>query len=619
MNEFCVMNLLMFARPRHTDISHFPALMCCHVPRACLSGILLVCVSLTFSRPCVAAERTIDGSASGIPEKIDTPPAVPKEFAFTFSMPYGQADEFPWEPEEFDRMLGLLKSAGYNTVHCPYTDWRHELFKKHKMRMMVDVLAWKPPVEADIRDPGQRPKVKEMCEKIKGSDAIWGYNLWNERLDWCGSFENLDAWIRMLRTWDPTHPVWVGTYRYLYSEHFPTNPGVHGWYDYHWARGMGWNFKMLNFYRGIAEKRKGTMGKWLLIHDYNRNLYTLNTSIAHGVKTVLWFIGGPYAPREPDKTKRWGEDNHLVRIGRHMQPLYGLIGEMGLPMAVYSTSTRRTEANLDKVEGMPADTAAFPEDHWLQIKQGEVVCGFFKLPDNSEIVWVANHNAYAWQGVVAAIRQEKDTELIVSMFDRQKHEWVKYGAADDFNFPVPPADACVLRFERVKREGPAIPATSDAEEKAKKWDPSIHFARVAKLLADHKQVVENQGRPYAVYSTPTRRTPDNKDKEAGLPAGAKAFPEDFWMTVKQGEILCGLLKLNDGSDVACLANHNALAWQGALVVPKQEKDNPITMSELHQESGKWVQLGAWNDVNFALPPGGCTVLKFNRAKPEVDK
>ena len=107
---------------------------------------------------------------------------------------------------------------------------------------------------------------------------------------------------------------------------------------------------------------------------------------------------------------------------------------------------------------------------------------------------------------MAAVRQEKDTELIVSMFDRKKHQWVKYGAPEDFNFPVPPADACVLRFERVKREEPAIPATSDAEKKAKKWDPSIHFARVAKLLTDHKHAVENQGRPYAVYSTPTART-----------------------------------------------------------------------------------------------------------------
>ena len=43
---------------------------------------------------------TIDGNAEGIPEKIDAPPALPKAFAFTFSMPYGLGDEFPREPKD---------------------------------------------------------------------------------------------------------------------------------------------------------------------------------------------------------------------------------------------------------------------------------------------------------------------------------------------------------------------------------------------------------------------------------------------------------------------------------------------------------------------------------------
>jgi hypothetical protein len=563
-----------------------------------------------------AAERTIDGTAVGVPAKITQPPPLPKQFAFTFSMPYGQGDEFPREPEEFDRMLGLLKSAGFNTVHCPYTPWRHELFKKHKMRMMVDVLAWKPPVEADIRDPAQREKVKQMCLELRGSDAIWGYNLWNERLDWCGSFEFLDAWIRMLRTWDPTHPVWVGTYRYLYCEHFPTNPGVHGWYDYHWARGMGWNFKLLDFYRGIAEKHHGSMGKWLLIHDYNRNLYTLNTSIAHGVKTVIWFIGGPYAAREPDKKKRWDEDSHLVRIGQHMAPLYGLIGEMGRPTAVYSTPTRRTPENKDKALGLPADTTAFPDGHWLQIKQGEVICGFFTLPDQSEVVYLANHNAYAWQGVVAEIRQNKQELRILSEFDRQTGEWVKRGAVSVFNFAIPPADAFVLRLQK-----PA-PDEKDVEiigEPPAEWDAASHFTRIGQLLKNKGYAAEATQRPQAVYCTLTARTADNKDKPLSLPAGRKAFPEDFWLTVKQGEALCGLFALKDGGEAICFANPNQYAWQGMLIVPKQDPENPVNIWELHQESGRWVELGTWGDVNFPVPPAGSAVFKFKTHKPAAKR
>ena len=293
-------------------------------------------------------------AAQGVPETDDglyeapkkDKPALPKEFAFVFSLPYGQADEFPRDPKEFERMLVLLKSAGYNTVHCTYTDWRHELFKKHKMKMMIDVLAWKPPVEADIRrNDAQRAKVKAYCEKARDSDAIWGYNLWNERLDWCGDFKKLDLHLRMLRTWDPTHPVWVGTYTYYFAESYPTNPGVHGYYDYHWQRGHHWHFHMLSYYRTLAAKRHGTMGRWMGLDGANRSMYTLNTSIAYGLRTGLWFIGGPYAAREKDVSKRWHEDYFINRVGRHMQPTYKLIGETGSAVAVYSTPTRRSHDN----------------------------------------------------------------------------------------------------------------------------------------------------------------------------------------------------------------------------------------------------------------------------------
>lgn len=238
-----------------------------------VNGILFGLLSL-----CVATQQAT--FAQGVPETDDglyeapkkERPALPKEFAFVFSLPYGQADEFPRDPKEFERMLVLLKGAGYNTVHCTYTDWRHELFKKHKMKMMIDVLAWKPPVEADIRrNDAQRAKVKAYCEKARDSDAIWGYNLWNERLDWCGDFKKLDLQLRMLRTWDPTHPVWVGTYTYYFAESYPTNPGVHGYYDYHWQRGHHWHFHMLSYYRTLSAKHHGTMGRWTLRQPFYRS------------------------------------------------------------------------------------------------------------------------------------------------------------------------------------------------------------------------------------------------------------------------------------------------------------------------------------------------------------
>ena len=64
-----------------------------------LAGLLILSAGLSLA-------EDIDGKAEGIPDTIASPPALPKDFAFTFALPYGQGDEYPREPEEFDRMLG---------------------------------------------------------------------------------------------------------------------------------------------------------------------------------------------------------------------------------------------------------------------------------------------------------------------------------------------------------------------------------------------------------------------------------------------------------------------------------------------------------------------------------
>ncbi len=519
------------------------------------------------------------GADKDTPEKVAAAPALPKNFAFVFSMPYGQGDEFPRDEKEFDRMLGLLKSAGYNTVHCPYEPWRIPLFKKHGMKIMIDILAWKPPIEADIRRPSQRPGVKAMCLKIKDSDAVWGYNLWNERLDWCGNFKFLDGWVRMIRTWDPNHPIWVSTYRYLYCEYFPTHQGVCAWYDYHWSRGFAWSLHMLNFYRKIAAKRRSVMGKWFLIHDYNRNLYTLNTSITHGVKVVLGFIGGPYAGREKDLSKRWDEKSHLIRIGRHLQPLYKLIGEIGMPVEVYATPTRRrADTNKDKKPGMEANTTPFPKDCWLDFSRGEVLAGIFKHPGGSKIAYVCNHNAWAWQGATMDVTQEKGKEIVVSRFNRKTGKWDSLGARKRVNFALPPADAAVFRFET--KPGAAIVTDSPV-----KWDPSSNFAEVTK--------------------TPAVGI-DKKIK----PEIFAEFGEDSSLAVKQGKAPIAVYAIDKKSDIVVFSNPSAVEWQGMVVDLGQTKEAPVIMSQF--EHGKWNKLGAWGDVNFSLAPKGYTILKFER-------
>ena len=479
------------------------------------------------------------------------------------------------------------------------------------MKMMVDVLAWNSPIEADIRrNEEQRARLKKFVVANRDSDAIWGYNLWNERLDWVGDFKQFDLLLRILRTWDPHHPVWVGTYTFYHAEGYPTNPGVHGYYDYHWARGHHWHFNMLNYYRELVAKRHGTVGRWMGLDGYERSLFTLNTSIAYGLKTGMWFIGGPYASREPDKSKRWNDDYFLNRIGRHMQPTYKLIGEMGNPLAVFSTPTKRSAANQKKELKIPDKTIAFPEDHWLQIKQGEVVCGFFELPDKSDVVWVANHNAYAWQGVVMAVDQSKDKPLVVSEFNREMQAWEPLGARRLVDFAISPADARVFRFEPGKPGETKLVA--DGPAGVADYSPQDHFGRISKLLREGGELAGGK-QPVAVYSNPVTRTRDNRDHEPILPEGTAAFPDDFPIRLEQGEVLAAVFPLKGGGQAICYANHNAVAWQGGLVVPVQTKDKPTLISEFNQEAKKWVELGSWHDVNFPVPPAGSAVFKFEAA------
>ena len=143
----------------------------------------------------------------------DKAPPAPKEFAFVLSNGYGEGDHFSNDPKVFENLLSNMRKSGFNTIHCVFRDWRVELCRKHNVKMMIDVLAWKEGGGTDIRKPDQRDVVKKICAKVRGDDAVWGYNLWNEKLPDFGNPDglNIDAYITMLKEWDPTHPVWMGT------------------------------------------------------------------------------------------------------------------------------------------------------------------------------------------------------------------------------------------------------------------------------------------------------------------------------------------------------------------------------------------------------------------------
>ena len=224
--------------------------------------------------------------ANGAGEKKPVLPAAPKEFAFTLSDGYGEGDHYSNDPKVFENLLINMKKSGFNTIHCIYRDWRVELCRKHGVKMMIDVLAWKE--GGRHRHPqtrAARHRQKDL-QKVRGDDAVWGYNLWNETLSFFGNPDgkNIDAYIAMLKEWDPTHPVWVGTRTVSYANAPKAKPGVHGYYDYPWQRGFNYHFADLQWYYKYVPSQDGYIGRWEQGSNYNWNSYSLNTSIAFGTK-----------------------------------------------------------------------------------------------------------------------------------------------------------------------------------------------------------------------------------------------------------------------------------------------------------------------------------------------
>ncbi len=407
-------------------------------------------------------------AASNLPStsSASSATAAPKEFAFVFSPGYGEADHYSTDPAEFENMLVNMKRSGFNTIHCNYLDWRLELCRKHGVKMMIDVLAWKPGAETDIRRPAQRDKVKAFCEKLRNDDAVWGYNLWNETLAYFGNPDgkSIDDYVAMLKEWDPTHPVWIGTRTVSNANAPKSRPGIHGYYDYPWQRGIMWHFADLRWYFNYVPSQDGYIGRWEEGSNYNWNSWSLNTSIAFGTKVTIWFIGGPFdASGNVDPKHRF---YHLIRIGQETQNLYADLGKIGRPTHVFSTPTTRTHDNQprDKFKDkdknpVPWQLAPFPADFWFQPRTGEFLAGFFNYPTGQDAIYIANHNAFASQTVSFTLADSAtDKSTRIEILDRATGQWNPLPLNDNrASFNLRPASGELLRITGRVTSAPSPP------------------------------------------------------------------------------------------------------------------------------------------------------------------
>ncbi len=399
---------------------------------------------LLGTAPITADDKDSSSSPTDI-EKLEKQRCPkPKQFALVFSNGYA-GDQMPRDDEQFAALLGKIKEAGFNVIHCTYTDKRLDLCKKHGVQMMIDLLAEEHHV---YKTP---EKAKEVCEKLKGDDAVWGYNIWNDPMGKSAEGRRRD--VNNVRTWDPTHPAFVGTYRTDGMKHL-ANADLLGYYDFHWKRGLGQHFPHLVSYNAWARERDAWFATWLSATsgqagkgNFNRCLWSANTSIACGLKGVLWFLATDLMDKDKLEWTERGQD--IIKVHKEIAPLTQELAKLGNPTSIWSTTVTRTANNEPVPDGkavLPAglEKNPFPEDAWLVATKGEVLVGVFET-DKERCAFLANHNAYAEQAVVLKIKDK----VRVSQFDRKKGEWKGLDLKEgEVQLDLTPGGGELLRFAK---------------------------------------------------------------------------------------------------------------------------------------------------------------------------
>ena len=416
--------------------------------RKCCPAVLISLLAATMMPGRGVADSTAEPKKKVDAKKADQMKAKrrPTEFYSIFNFGYA-ADNFPKDPARFAKLVEKISREGhYNAILCTYSDVRAGLCKKYGIKMMVDLLTPDHHVYKNVQG------AEALCRKLRDNPVILGYHLWSDHFGKMGAGRKRD--INNVHQWDPTHLTYSGTWRTYGMRHL-VGSDVFGYYHYHWKRKPHYNFGHLlqawglakgndvYFYRTVATN-PGLAG----LGNYNRSLYTVNTSIAFGLKGCLWFIGTRTMNAHTLEWTKFGGD--INKVNKEIMPLKKEILKIGNPVAIYSTPITKTPNNRampdNKESMMPPGLGnhKFPTDFWIRPTGGEFVMGVFKDDEKRDAIFLANHNAYAEQDVTLKFSRA----VRVSMFDRKAGKWRPMTVKDSaVGFKLGQAAGELLRFE----------------------------------------------------------------------------------------------------------------------------------------------------------------------------
>lgn len=312
---------------------------------------------------------------------------------------------------DFSTLLEGARKTGCNAVLCGYLPERLELCRRQGLRLMIDLLD----VDGgDIRRPEHHDRVRAVCEQLQGDKGVWGYHLWSAPIDrfMPGGSDGINEALSLVRTWDASHPVWVGTHGTAGLEQVQGTPGLLASCDDPWPDDADTGARTLATLVRLLEMRIDHMGRWIHPHEDARcTLHTVSTSIACGMKAMI-------VPAGPA-----GAEHPCAAACAALAPLHGDLAAIDMPRRVFSTATTRTSDDRPKDPGLPATFAAFPDDSWLRVEAGEVLVGVFGYDEGWDALFVANHSAIRPQKVTLHVRSATAAEPSVEIFDPTAAGW----------------------------------------------------------------------------------------------------------------------------------------------------------------------------------------------------
>ena len=332
-----------------------------------------------------------------------------------------------WELSEFmiftygvqltEENVRTLVRADFNTVQGPAN--KLEICRSHGLKLMIP-------------HPGT-----DIASSLLGDDAVWGYDIMDEPISLEQLYDCADS-VRAYRKADPTHPGLVNLnqkagdwIRMLIDKVEPDILGYDDyqwWYGgvYEWFAGTPVHFVKLEQHRDAAMEAGIPLIAWREVNtrrnnkgENKRNYATppdngrkirqsVYTSLAYGVKGILWFTG--YLLFEQGTSVLNETGKQVAAINAELKRL--------APILIHLRST-----GVFHTSPVPRGSRQTTPDHWVQPVGDNLVLGTFRDDAKTDYLIVANKDFRRERKIVLQFQLFQRTVQSVEMFDKKSGGW----------------------------------------------------------------------------------------------------------------------------------------------------------------------------------------------------